>query len=295
MKKSFLAVMFLVLAGSLFAQEQPESPKWRFSTAVTIPVPVVIASESRSFPLKLGENPLFSMASLSLSFSEIVSPITVGTSCNLSFAPIPLINFGIGGSVNSGWKMGDFSFLTLYDEDADTFVKADPFSAITYSVNARAGMSFDFGLLKPGIWTHVITNLSYSVSYDGCSAASRYEIWGSGIEGENVNGLKYSATASLSYLMPIPLTMIGLNVSFSGHFDGDDYGKYNKNYDGDFVSINIASSAMFRLGNKDGIMVMAFVPSRRKFVESSGSNILKTTNGREWMFGGIFGVWTHSF
>lgn len=295
MKKIILALTFTFLTGALFAQEQADIKKWRISTAVTIPIPAAVVSESRSFPIKMGESPLLSMGSLSVSFSQIVSPITAGATCSLTFAPLPLINFGIGGSVNTGWKIGEFSYLTLYDEDTDKYTNADPFSAVTYSVNASAGIMFDFGLLNPGTWTHVITNLSYSVSYDGCSAASRHEIWGGGIGGENVNGLKYSATASLSYLMPIPLTTVGLSASFSGHFDGDDYGKYNKTYDGEFVSINLTANAMFRLGNKDGIVVMAFVPSRRKFVESSGNNILKTADGREWLFGGVIGVWTHSF
>lgn len=302
MKKVCLFIISVLFLTLVYAQETESKTnsknKIRVSTTMLIPIPAGVVSESYSIPLKFGDNPLFSMGSLSFSAQQTVSPISLDTQLSVRFSPIPFFTLSAGGSIGSGWSIADFSYLTVYNEKTDSFDKTDPFSAWKYALNAQASIMFDIGLFNPSKLPHIITSLNYGISYEGCTAADKNEIWGYLIGGENANGLKYSAGANMSYLLPWRFYMIGLGISFSGHFDGEDFGKYNANYNGNFTSISLSAQGMIRLGPKDSMIIMTSVPSRRKFVEAKGSgNRIKHTaiDGREWYFGGAFAVWSHSF
>lgn len=266
-------------------------------TGMNIPIPFGQVSARYRIPLDFGENPLFKGASFSIGLTPIITPISFDNRVTFTFTPTPLLNLSFGASAGTAWELLDYSGMGKYNPKTGAYDSLDPFKDWKYSFSCSASMSFDFGILFPGEWTHIITSASYSTSYDACTAAENCEPW-SMTGSETVNGFSYSASATLGYMMPFKFKMISCSANFNGRYSGEDYGVYNKNYDGDFVSISLSLQGMVSLAPKSSLQIVASLPSRRAFVEETKTGdvtINKTTAGREWVFSGITFMWAYSW
>lgn len=266
-------------------------------TGPVIPIPFAQFSARYLLPLDFGDNLLFMGSSLSFSSGLALTPVSFTNQFSIGFTPIPLLSFSFGSSIGTSWGIGELPGMAKYNSDKGTFEAFKPLEAWNYSFSAQASTQFDFGIFAPGEWNHIITTASYSVRYEGCTAVRRQEIW-SMSGGENVNGLSYSASVLLGYMMPLRVRLVGLSASFSGRFSGEDYGIYNDNYDGKFVSISFGLQTMISITDRNSLAIMASIPSHRAFSDEAKTGELtlsRKTAGREWTFGGITLSWTYSF
>lgn len=266
-------------------------------TGINIPLAFAQVSARYRIPLDFGDKPIFKGASLSIGLTPILTPINFDNHISITFTPIPLLNLTFGTSLGTAWNFFDYQGLAKFDAETGKYVSLDPFTTWKYSFSLQAGTQFDFGILFPGEWNHIITTLNYSTSYEACTAAEKYEPW-SMTGSETVNGFSYSSSVMLGYMMPLKLKMIGFTASFKGRYSGEDFGKYNDNYDGDFVAITLGLQSMIALKQGSAIQVSASFPSRRAFIEKTEKGdvtIDKTAAGREWTFSGITAVWAYTF
>lgn len=318
MKKSTCMIVSVLLTSLMFANE------WSFSsvimaqvpfvskakqvekegenhiapiTGLTVPVPMGMVSAKYQIPLNFGDSLLFQGANVTFEDSISLSPISIEDEISVSFSPIPILSLTAGASAGTAWNIMGIKGVAKYDSESDSYEALTPFANWKYSFFGRAGLQFDFGAIFPGEWTHVITTASYGVKYEGFTAADNKEPW-SYAGGENVNGLTYSTSMFIGYMMPLRLKMIGLAASFNGRYSGDDYGVYDSNFDGDFMGTSFALQGVVALTEKDSLQIMTSLSSCRAFLEEVDSDdikITKTKAGTEWVFGGIMLGWSHNF
>ena len=316
MKKIFLVVTLFFTTTLFFANE------WTFISATTLQLSPINQSVSNNYnnhfgkiskmnvpipysqfvaeyiiPLNFGDNPIFQDANLAFIAGPTLTPITLDNQLGIVFTPSPLFNFGFGLTAATGWSLLKNNGISKYDASTDSYKALTPFKAWKYDFIAQTNFQFDFNVIFPGEWTHVITTANYTAKYEGCSAARNYEPW-LYLSVENVNGWMFSSSFMLGYMLPYKLKLIGLDVSWQGHYNSSDFGIYEKTYDGGFVEISYALNTAIDLNEKNSLVIVANISGRRGFLEETfigDAGVSKTTISREWVFNGIVFSWNYIF
>lgn len=318
MKKFLFTILMLIITCSLFGNE------WKFTTSAVLqlspvnqPSPSISADENHLapmteinipipfgqfiaqyvIPLNFGDSPVFQNANISLVAGPTLTPITLDTQFGVTFTPSPLCNIGLAATAGTGWTLLGHDGLAQYDASVNKYKPLNTFTDWKYSFITQVNFQFDFGILFPGDWTHIVTTANYIVSYEASTAANQHESW-LWAGKEDVNGFQHAGNVMLGYMMPFKFKLIGLTAGWKGHFHGDDFGNYNISYDGSFVEISLGLHSIIEFSEKSKLIIAAVVPSRRGFIEESNITdafISKTKAGREWFFNGITIQWLYSF
>ena len=264
---------------------------------INVPAPYGQLVADYKIPLNFGESIVFQDANITFSGELNLTPVTYENQLIVYFSPSPVLTLSLESVAATGWSLFGTAGLSKYNVGTDSYDALTPFKDWKYSFAGKAELKFDFGALFPGDWTHVVTKASYTVRYEACTAAKSHEPWAA-IGAETANGLTYSATFVLGYILPFKLNLVGVAANFRGHFSGSDFGEYDSNYDGDFTEISVALQSVIKLTEKNELQIGATFPSRRAFAqktEDDKASVSKTSSGREWYFNGISVVWKYTF
>ena len=245
-------------------------------SGINVPAPYGQFVTNYKIPLNFGESIVFQDANVTFSIELNLTPVTYENQFIIYFSPSPVLTFSLESVAGTGWTLFGNSGLAKYNGLTDSYDALTPFKDWKYSFACKSEFQFDFGFLIPGEWTHVLTKASYTVRYEACSEAKDYELW-SVIGSETVNGLKYSATFVLGYILPFKLNMIAVAANIKGYF-----------FYSDFVEISFALQSVVKLSEKNELRIGAVIPGRK-------NHSLKNVSAREWYFNGVSIEWKHVF
>ncbi len=262
-------------------------------------------------PTPLGNHWLLRDANLVFTPAFELSPVTVKMLFNANFTPLPFLSLSAGGSIGTGWHLFNWHGLAglnkqkitwtngVIDEDSIEYEDYTPFSKWYYDFWAQGMFMFDFGAVFPGEWHHVIFTASYQILYKGLTGTKSDDIW----EWQNTvnyaNGLQYYASSILAYQMPLKLYRVGIMTELSGYVKNpyDDLGS-NDNYNATFAKLSFSPLAQVNLTDKDSLLIIAQIASRRSFEEDHEKEATEpylSYDGYEWFFNRLAVRWTHTF
>ncbi|MDZ7794799.1 MAG: hypothetical protein U5P10_14255 [Spirochaetia bacterium] len=153
------------------------------------------------FPLLRGNSILTAGNNVKIRLKEEISPVTANLVVESVFTPVAFLLIDSALSIGTGWAVGDISGLS-YNTPEKTFEPA-PFKGAVTTAEVGATFQFDFGLLVPGDWTHIVTVYRAGLQYEAFTAANADEPWmWQADNGENFNGWNWKQTGVLGYQMP---------------------------------------------------------------------------------------------
>lgn len=252
-------------------------------------------------PTPFGESFLFRDNNVSLGANLIVSPVTMMPAFSVSFTPIAFLNLSAGAAIGTGWSLfgGTFEGFLGHDGKGE-YKQFEAFRTWLCQFWGNATLMFDVAAVCPGEWNHIVALASFDFRY-----------WGVVGEHGDIAVFKWQNTANLAqgtrfdinlllgYQMPIKLSMVGINLEWSGYFKGDEaFGKEYEDFNGNFVQMDINPLAQIAFTKKDTLTVMLNFSSRRSFEEShekEGEEVFLNYAGREWFFNMVAFRWTHKF
>ena len=244
----------------------------------------------------LGENWLLSGANVGLGAAIEVTPISFKPKLSVDFTPLPFLIFKAGTSVGFGWNIGSIEGLCLLNKGNSNYEPLSTFAHPYYDLWASATFQFDTGAIIPGDWTHVVILATYKTTYSGLMGLDKDAIYEWQCSKNKAQGLEYEVQGILGYQMPTMLRLAGVMVKSQGHYNGADYGTYDKNYDGSFATVNISPVMQFKFTDKDELYCLFDFSSRRSFgtsYERDGQSLRLTKTGREWYFQRFALSWSH--
>lgn len=253
---------------------------------------------SYELPLLVRDNPLQRGNHLTVTGSFELSPVSVLPQVSVLFSPAAMLEFKLGGMAGSGWNLGTFSGgIAEYDEAAQKYRTLTPFSAWYLCGWASATVQFDLAALWPGDWHHVVALAEYTVGYESM-AGTDATLWSWRTVRGMADGWTYKQYYVIGYRMPLRLSMVAVTAELTGHFDGGDYGAFDRTYDGEFMSVTITPTVQVSLTEKDDIYVVGNVSARRSFSaphESEDEEPLLVKSGTEWFLDFFAVRWVHRF
>ena len=227
-----------------------------------------------------------------------VTPVSVAPVASITISPIAFLELAIGGTIGTGWSIGDlFQGMAKFNEAKPEYKNLAPFAHWYLYGWAKATLMFDLAALWEGDWHHVVATATYTTGYQNITGTDA-DIWLWQADEGLASGWIYEQEYFIGYQMPLNLSMVGFGVTLSGHYRSSDYGVYSSNYKGDFITIDIWPMAEITLSKKDKLYILADFEARRSFREKykdSEHEPFMTYSGREWIFYGLGIQWKHLF
>ena len=246
----------------------------------------------------LGEHWLLKDSNVILSGACELTPVSVRPKISVGFQPLPFFVVKGGSSVGFGWNYLGLGGVREFNQEKREYEEISTFSHPYYDFWGQTMLMFDTGAIYPGDWNHVVMLATFTASYSSIAGFEKGEAYEWQCSKNKVGGAQYEASGLLAYQMPIVLSMAGVMYSAEGHFKGSDYGDFDKNYDGSFVTHSVTPIFQFKLGEKDELFCLFNFSSRRRFtekLEKDEDTLFMKTVGREWFFNRIALSWTHNF
>ncbi|MBO4856982.1 MAG: hypothetical protein J5527_00535 [Treponema sp.] len=337
-KKSFMLICSLIMINSAFiyAQESEQNTTstedftvekgWSFMSALSLKLSPVIENQPDDgnggnhfapikginipvpygqfvaiyiIPLDFGDNIIFSGANIQLVAGPTITPVGIDTQAGIIFTPSPIINFGLAATAGTGWAIGPSHGIGLYNFSTNKYEQSTPFTVWKYDFIFQTKFQFDFGILIPGDWTHIVIQAAEQLYYEGNTAAKKFQPWEWSGSVDNVNGFQQAGSALLGYMFPEKVfRLIGLGLGWQGHLSGKDYGIYDSNFNGSFKNLFACLQAMLQFDDNNQLAISAACNGVRAFTEKyepTDSCITKRASGREWYFDGITVQWAYTF
>lgn len=250
---------------------------------------------------QLGKNWLLKDANVLLQGAVELTPISVRPQISIGFQPLPFLVLKGGSSVGLGWNCAGFEGLCKLNEVSfgkPEYKGLSTFRHPFYSLWGEALLMFDTGAVIKGDWSHIVMLASYKTLYSGIAGIERHTPYEWQATKNKAQGLQYEAKGIIAYQMPLMLYRAGFMYKAEGHFDGSDYGEFDKLYNGDFATISLSPLLQFKFSEKNELYCLIDFSSRRSFEtkhkDEEEEFYLKST-GREWYFKRLALSWTHYF
>jgi hypothetical protein len=216
------------------------------------------------FPALRGKTPMTENNSITLKLDASLSPITAGLKGSTVINVFPFLSFTFGAMGGTGWNYSLFGKHPLAGlglnrrtsiEDTNEGVIGKGLDGLVCNVNAGATMQFDFAVIFPGDWNHVLINIYNEVDYFAYTKAKGNDFWYYQTDkGLNQNAFRYEFDAILAYAMPIFIDLAG--VQFEGSLPIYNIATGNKVRDIGF-EFDIAFLANFAINDHLSIMALA--------------------------------------
>jgi len=236
----------------------------------------VLLNYGLSFPFLVGEGPLFSGNNIEVNLTGELSPVSLAGGASITFTPIALIKLSIGASAGTGWAIG-FNGLGRNIEGIEKdSPQEESFSGIVANLWASGTLQFDLGAVIPGKWTHVVMQVTPKIRYLVFTGADDDTAWvWEADEGENFNGIKYTGTYFIGYLMPLVLDTVGILVETEQYIDADSV-KRSKSADADwksdFMRVRFGPLFNFVLSNKMSLALLPQFRTAKKYTDNTIGN-----------------------
>ena len=254
-----------------------------------------------TLPFLQADNLLMENNHLTLGANLQVTPVTFKPSIELAFSPLAVLELKAGFIGGTGWYFSPFGAQGAgeYDIKKHCYETISPFQQWYLDAYGCAKFMFDVGAVWEGDWHHIVMTASYTAGYQKMTGTSEVWQWQANSY-PMANGWIYEQDYFLGYQMPIALSLIGLDVTLSGHYKSSDFDVSGiaDSYDGDFMQISLSPVAQIELNEsgKDTLFILANISSRRSFSEKWidwDTEPLLTKNGREFFFNCIGLQWKH--
>lgn len=229
-----------------------------------------------------------------------IAPLWLRAGAQFQFKPLPFLSLGVGSDIGTSWGLNlgflDLDFIGRYDGEKNEYEYFSPFTHWTYDFWANAAVNFDIGSLLTKGKQHFIVGGSYKAIYRGMTGIENKEIWlDSGI-GENANGLSYSATANMNYIVPNKyFNSVGFSATASGYYSESFFDEKYRVSDPTFVNLTFTLNASASIGPKNRFLLMLPVSGKRNFCDDKNLRPITEPNGRKWQWDGIILTFTHIF
>jgi len=248
-------------------------------------------------PFVPAQHPLFRDSNVTFTGELEVTPVTVMPKFSVSFSPAAFLVFSAGGTAGTGWDVIGIQGMAEYDPEAQAYENLDPFRSWYLNGYANGTFMFDTAALWPGDWHHIIMVASYEVSYKTLTGTAR-TVWDWQTIKNCADGWQYDQYYLLGYQMPGTVSLAGVSAELYGHYNASDYGEIAASFSGDFMTVEICPLVQLTLSERDTLIVLGDIKSRRSFTErhdSEDSEPVLTYAGREWFFQDIALRWKHTF
>jgi hypothetical protein len=227
-KKTFTALIFVLLAASVFAAESAgqaadsggssdSSSRELSFLASSLPEAKLTFTWRFTFPFLQGESPLTEGNNIGLAFSADISPISVNATAQAVWTPAAFFQLSTGGRIGSGWNLSLFGneiYGIGLNRDGGSGLKehsGSAFDGLLWKTQAGGTLQFDLAAVIPGDWNHVVARTYHEINYRGYTAAASGQAWYyENDDGENINGFNYYGNLLVGYQMPFFFNMIGL-------------------------------------------------------------------------------------
>ena len=251
-----------------------------------------------AMPFLVRDNPLQRGNHLTFIGSFELSPVSVLPQVSVQFSPAAMLEFKAGGMAGSGWNLGTFSDgIAEYNEALREYRTLTPFSGWYLYGWASATVQFDLAAVWPGDWHHVVALAEYTVGYEALTGTDA-TLWSWRTTRGMADGWTYKQYYVIGYRMPMRLSMVAVTAELTGHFDGGDYGKFDKTYDGAFMSVTISPTVQVSLTKKDDVYLVGNISARRSFStahDDEDDEPQLVASGREWFLDFFAVRWVHRF
>ena len=229
-----------------------------------------------------------------------LAPLWLRAGSHLEFKPLPFITLSAGADIGTSWGF-DLGFLSMnfigyYDSDDKKYRSFDPFTHWVYDTWAQIGLNYDLGSLVTSGKQHIVFGANYKLKYAAMTGMDNGEVWMHQGTKEEANGLKYTATAYLNYMIPNKyFNSLGFTASASSYLSESFFDEKYRISDPAFVDLTFALTASASIGYKNRFMLMLPVSGKRDFDCDARYKPLTEPDGRKWAFDGVILTFTHIF
>lgn len=260
-------------------------------------------------PTPFGDNPLTKGNRLVLKGAFELSPVTVSPKLQFNFTPIAFIVLSGGVSVTSGWNLpflgayysSSFNPLNMQREPVagPTYDPETPFSDWLFNSFVGGTFQFDTGAVWPGDWHHIVLQAYYEIKYNKLLGADSQIYEFQNTYGRADGWMNYQCY-TIGYQMPTILSLVGFRAELESHYNGADFGEYDKNFKGNFTEVNLSPVLVFNLGKNDTLFTLINFAGRRGYEfnppdRTPADEIPMTTKGTEYYFKRLAFSWQHRF
>ena len=256
---------------------------------------------SYTMPFLTSDNMLMENNYLILEAALQISPVSLTPSASVTISPIAFLELSAGGKTGTGWNLAGIQGMGEYSISKKEYEDISAFSHWYLYGYGSATLMFDFGEVWEGDWHHIVMTATYEAGYQKLTGTSDVWQWQANSY-PMANGWIYTQDYFVGYKMPLKVSLVGLDLTLSGHYDTSDFDASNisKSYEGDFMTISISPLAQIQLDSsgKNELFVYGCISSRRSFKEEwedYDTEPLLTKNGREFYFDSFGIQWKHRF
>lgn len=234
-------------------------------------------TQSFRFPLFAGEGALTRNNNVLVNLSADVTPVSVNGNAEVILTPIAFLQFVAGAGAGSGWNIPFADGLRINEPgrnpdgtlDGTNELTGNAFDGIVWKVRGGAVLQFDYAVLRPGDWNHVIFRTYHGLQYRSFTAAGRDDSWMyENCAGEARNGWVYYGNYLLGYQMPVRLNLVGLLIEEEKNLYTTD----GRLYWGDDISRwTFGLLGVYEITPTISVTGMVQMRTTRKFEGNSGS------------------------
>ena len=176
----------------------------------TIPEARAIFSQSFTFPVLQGNNPLTADNNLVATVKADISPVYMAIVGEADLTPIAFLIVSAGTHLGTGWNMNmgnGIGIVTKGKNDSlgrpEMKIEGSPFGGLYWQAWGAATFQFDLAAIFPGDWNHIVVQSRHEFRYSSFSKAGPDDYWVfMNDDGENRNGFNYLASYTLGYMLP---------------------------------------------------------------------------------------------
>jgi hypothetical protein len=225
-------------------------------------------------PFMEGTSPLTKDNNVKFRFTGEISPVTIAASAETVATPIAFLSFFASATVGSGWAIGDISGLSFNTPDK-TFEPA-PLEGAVITAHMGGTFQFDFGVLVPGDWTHVVVVYRPSLQYEMFTAASGDEAWlWQADAGENYNGWNWKQLGVLGYQLPAVehVDTTGVLIETEQRVTKQDVSTMDSGgWGSDFMTVYVSPFVALKLNANNALTVQAQLARGRDYTDKTIGN-----------------------
>lgn len=192
-------------------------------------------TESVTFPLLAGSNPLTEGNNLRLDIAGELSPVSMNGTFSATLTPVAFLTLSTGAGIGTGWNIpiADGLRMNVGETAGDGSYTGnreltdEAFGGAVWYWQGGGTFQFDFAAIVPGDWNHVVVQSYHGAKYKAYTGASADDSWlWEADDGENLNGWSYISNYFAGYQMPVGPDLVGMLIENETRLYGTSGGDY---------------------------------------------------------------------